>query len=48
MAANFLGCWDIYVFPPTAAAKFINKCSLFLLKFKEDGQAKLKKGFAFD
>jgi hypothetical protein len=34
-----LCCWDVNFRPPTTAAKFIIKCSLFVQKFKVAGQA---------
>jgi len=37
LTSRALCCWDIYSRLPTAAAKFIIKWSLFLLKFKDAG-----------
>ena len=42
-----LCCWDIYFRPPTTAAKFIIKSSLFLQKFKDAGQAETEDWLCF-
>ena len=40
-------CWDINFRQPAAAAKFIIKSSLFLLKFKDAGHAETEDWICF-
>ncbi len=47
LTTGALCCWDIYFRLPTTAAKFMIKCSLFALKFKDAGPAETEDWLCF-